>query len=253
MGIRGHLTKENLGFSMPAHAPLYPRPPYDYQDAKLLVFEYLTDPESAARMLPEQAEILPEQPVAGLVFAHYPSGSLGPYQEVVQFLLCVYQGKPVQFATHLYVTTDVAMAAGREMGGYPKKVASIHIHGDDSGPFRASLDRPAGHRLAAASLTVSGEPTPVAPADATLHYLTLRVIPSPTVDAPPSAADLILSDWEIVDGRQWTGTGTLELTGVSGNDPLHFAPVKSVLASKLVRGNLRVTSNPPDPSRLLPF
>ena len=51
----------------------------------------------------------------------------------------------VQFATHLYVTSDVAMAAGREMGGYPKKIADIRIEGDPS--FPATLERPAGERL----------------------------------------------------------------------------------------------------------
>jgi len=255
----GTLTKDNLGFSMPAHAPLFPAPPYEYQDATLLVFEYLTDAASAARMLPAQAE-LPDAPgapgkaVAGLVFAGYPASGLGPYLEVVQFLLCDYRGKPAQFATHLYVTSDVAMAAGREMGGYPKKMAEICIEGDAGSAFRATLERPAGRTLVTATLTDLGAAEPVPPGESLLNYLTLRLIASPTRDAPPSLCELLLSDWQILGGQKQTGTGACTITGTSAADPLHFAPILHLFESKLVRAKtLRVTANDPDPSRLRPF
>lgn len=256
---RGTLTKANAGFSMPAHAPLFPAPPYEYQDATLLVFEYLTDPASAARMLPAQAELIeppdaPGKAVAGVVFARYPSSTLGPYLEVVQFLFCLYLGKPVQFATHLYVTTDVAMAAGREMGGYPKKIAGIGIQGDAGPGFSATLERPTGTTLVSASLTDLKDPEPVPEAESLLHYLTLRIIPSPTLAAPPSLSQLILSDWQILDGRKQAGTGVLTITGQSVLDPLQFAPNLHLLDAKLVRAKtLRVTANDSDPSRLQPF
>ena len=260
MGLtRGTLKKDNIGFSMPAHAPLFPAPPYEYQDATLLVFEYLTDPASAARMVPAQADLIepPEAPgkaVAGLVFARYPTSTLGPYLEVVQFLACLYQGKSVQFATHLYVTSDVAMAAGREMGGYPKKIAKIDIDGDPDSSFSATLERPIGETLVSASLSTLNDPEPVSESESILNYLTLRIIPSPTRDAPPSLAQLILSDWQILGGQKQVGVGSLTIPGRSDLDPLHFAPNLHLLESKLVRAKtLRVTANSPDPSRLQPF
>ena len=133
---------------------------------------------SAASLLPEQAE-LADPPTAGLVFATYPESSLGPYSEVVLFLNAVYKGKNVKYGAYLYVTTDVAMAAGREMGGFPKKIAAIEISG---GPdFRATLERPAGLLLASGSMKVAERPD--GPYSPTFDYLTLRVIPSPTKDA----------------------------------------------------------------------
>ena len=256
MGTPGALKKDNIGFSMPAHAPLFPKPPYEYRDATLLVFEYFTDAASAARMLPAQADLpdipgRPGQAVAGLVFASYPSSDLGPYLEVVQFLACKYQNKPVQFATHLYVTSDVAMAAGREMGGYPKKMAEIRIQGDPS--FQATLERPAGQHLVLATLDDLRPPEPIPPEESVLKYLTLRLIPSPTRDAPPTLAQLILSDWQIVGGRKQKGTGHCKIIGTSALDPLHLAPVLELLDSSLIRADLRVTANDPDPARTQPF
>jgi len=52
MGTRGRLTKERFAFTMPVDAPLYQRPPFYYKDAKLALFEYETDPEAAADLLP---------------------------------------------------------------------------------------------------------------------------------------------------------------------------------------------------------
>jgi acetoacetate decarboxylase len=245
MGVRGTLTRDKIGFSMPAHAPLFPAPPYLYQGATLLVFEYVTDPGSAAGLLPAQAELL-DPPVAGMVFADYPSSTLGPYREFVQFLACIYQGQPVQFATHLYVTSDVAMACGREMGGYPKKGAEIRF--DAGPPVQANLARSSG--LASATMTASGDPKPVAE---TLHYLTLRLIPSPTRDAAPTVAELLLTDWEVLNAQQWQGTGSCSITGNSPADPIHLVPVVKPLDFKLIRGDLRVAANDPAQTRSQPF
>src|SRR5918993_2287920 len=155
MGLQGTLTKETLGFSMPSDGPLYPKPPYVYKGASMMVFQYLTDGPSAAGLLPEQAE-LADPPTAGLVFATYPESTLGPYSEVVLFLNAVYKQRSVKYGAYLYVTTDVAMAAGREMGGFPKKIAAIEMSG---GPdFRATLERPAGLLLASGSLKVAERP-----------------------------------------------------------------------------------------------
>ena len=95
-------------------------------------------------MVPDVVE-LSDPPTAGLVFASYPSSNLGPYDEVVLYLDVMFKGRPFQFAAFLYVTTDAAMAAGREMGGYPKKIARIEFL---PGPAQtAVLERPAGLRL----------------------------------------------------------------------------------------------------------
>ena len=223
---------------MPSNGPLYPKPPYIYKGASMMVFQYVTDGPSAARLLPEQAE-LADPPTAGLVFATYPESTLGPYSEVVLFLDAVYQEKKVKYGAYLYVTTDVAMAAGREMGGFPKKIAAIDISG---GPdFRATLERPAGLLLASGSMKVAERPD--GPYSPTFDYLTLRVIPSPTKDAPPSLAELLETQWVVTNGEVWKGDGSCTLTGDSEEDPLHMVPVVKLLGCQLLRGDLQVSAN----------
>jgi acetoacetate decarboxylase len=248
MSIRGQLTKDNLGFSMPADAPLYPRPPYDYKDASLMIFDYVTDGPSAARLLPAEAE-LADPATAGLVFASYPSSTLGAYREVVVFVDVLYQGRNVKYAAYLYVTTDVAMAAGREMGGFPKKIATIDFQGDKDHPYQAALERPAGLQLASGNLTLARQLEDNV--SMTLNYLTLRLIPSPTKDAPPSLAELIETDWVVSNGVVWEGSGSCQITGASTTDPLQVVPVVELLGCQLIRGDLQVSANARPRSRPL--
>ncbi|MCS6925661.1 MAG: hypothetical protein NZ578_07150, partial [Candidatus Binatia bacterium] len=65
MGLRGRLTKEQFAFTMPVDAPLYQKPPFYYKDARLALFEYETDAEAAASILPAPLE-LTDTPTAAL-------------------------------------------------------------------------------------------------------------------------------------------------------------------------------------------
>jgi len=247
MPVRGSLKKGQLGFSMPAYAPLFPKPPYFYKNATLMIFKYVTN-ESAARMVPDVVE-LADPPTAGLVFASYPSSNLGPYDEVVLYLDVVFEGRPLQYAAFLYVTTDAAMAAGREMGGYPKKIARIEFL---PGPAQtAVLERPAGLRICTGTmrpeqrLVPGADPQKTAspPPPLVLNYLTLRLIPSPQLNQPPTLVELLETHWTIDCSEVWTGPGSCQLTGASELDPLHWAPVIQPIVCELVKGDIRVDLN----------
>jgi acetoacetate decarboxylase len=247
MPVSGSLKKEAFGFSMPVYAPLFPKPPYLYKDATLLIFEYVTNPQSAARLLPEVADLyLAEPPMAGLVFASYPWCNLGPYHEVVLYVRVVYQGQPLQFAAFLYVTTDAAMAAGREMGGYPKKMGRIEfLPGSD---YAAVLERPAGLRICSGTMRpeqsqMADTPPFLLKNPLPLNYLTLRLIPSPVLGAPPTVSELLVTNWSVDWSEAWSGPGSCQLTGASELDPLHWAPVVTPLYSLLLRGNINVALN----------
>jgi acetoacetate decarboxylase len=247
MSVRGSLKKGQFGFSMPAYAPLFPKPPYYYKNATLMVFKYVTD-VSVARMIPDTVE-LADRPTAGLVFASYPSSNLGPYDEVVLFVDVLFKGRPFQFAAFLYVTTDAAMAAGREMGGYPKKIARIEFL---PGPAQtAVLERPAGLRLCTGTMRPEQLQTPAPgpqktagpPPPLVLNYLTLRLIPSPQLDQPPSLVELLETQWSVNCSEVWIGPGSCQLTGASELDPLHWAPVVEPLVCELIKGDIRVDLN----------
>ena len=199
----------------------------------------MTDPKTAVELLPAVDGLeLTDPPQAGLVFARYPNSSLGAYDEFVLYLLAKFRGKDVKYGAHLYVTTDTAMAAGREMGGFPKKIAVIKIDRGRGDSYRASLERPAGQILAEVTLKTAGPPSPVP--DIVLDYLTLRVIPSPLRGTPPSIVELVDSTWVMSQAITKHAEGTLYLSGASLSDPLQKAPVVQVERCALLQGSLRV-------------
>ncbi len=239
MGIRGTLAKEKFGFSMPVHAPLFPAPPYNYKAATLMILKYVTDGEKAAQILPETLS-LPDKPTAALVFASYPESSLGPYDEVVLYLDVIYNDAHFQYGAYLYVTTDIAMAAGREMGGYPKKMAHIDFQ---TGPnFAGSMDRPAGVRVCSGSMKPAQKVSPLPP-ELTLNYLTTRIIPSPQRGALPTVGEIMASHWVVQPSEIWSGPGSLELTGASESDPLDQVPLVELLGCELIKGDIIVKPN----------
>ena len=237
MPIKGRLTKGLLGFSMPSYAPLFPKPPYYYKNASLMIFPYETS-DSAAQMVPNVID-LADPPTGGLVFASYPSSTLGPYDEVVQYLDVVFQGVKYKFATFLYVTSDSAMAAGRENGGYPKKIAKIEFL---PGPARtAVLERPAGLRLCSGTMRPEQQvPATMVPAPMTLEYLTLRFFPSPQINQPPTLSEIVKTQWTVDPVEMWTGTGSCQYTGASALDPLQLAPIVKPLPCEFITGDIYV-------------
>ena len=75
--------------------PLYPEPPYTYDEAKVAI-AFLDNPLSSVPpgLLPEGIEYLPLQ-VA--VFADYPDSTIGPYREVVVLVGVMRNGNPALY------------------------------------------------------------------------------------------------------------------------------------------------------------
>jgi acetoacetate decarboxylase len=201
-------------------------------------------------MIPDSVE-LTDPPTAGLVFARYPSSNLGPYDEVVLFLDVLFKGRPLQFGAFLYVTSDAAMASGREMGGYPKKIARIEfLPGPD---WTAVMERPAGLTICTGTMRpeMRQVPSPLRqkvagaapPPPVVLEYLTLRLIPSPQLKGPPTVLELLETQWTVDLSEMWTGPGSCHFTGASELDPLHWAPVVKPIVCELLKGDIRVDQN----------
>src|SRR5437868_5741371 len=113
MGKQGTLTKDQFGYSLPVDAPLYGPLPVLYKDVSMMIYEYVTDADAAAALLPAQLELI-DPPMALFLFAEYKWSTLGPYNETAQALLCTYKGQLVSYAVRLHVTNDAALTMGRE-------------------------------------------------------------------------------------------------------------------------------------------
>lgn len=259
MGIAGKLTRADLTSSTPADSPLYPLPPYEYPGADLVVVEFETDAEAAARLLPETA-VLGDTPTAGLVFANYPASTLGPYREVLAYLKATYPGskvaanEQVQYAVRFYVTTDAAMAAGREQAGIPKKIGAIQFGVPEGSKLEAglalsgSLERPEGTPIVSGSWQLAA---PIQlPPTSTFEYLALRLVPSPIRGAAPSLCELVETRWVMDVSEAWAlrpagATAPLAFGPASAADALAGLPVVKPTMLALIRGNMRVDFSPP--------
>jgi acetoacetate decarboxylase len=239
MGMKGQLTKERRGYSLPLDSPLYGPLPITYQNVTLLLYEYETNPEAAAALLPDQLE-LPDRCTVKALFASYPWTSLGAYNESAQLVKCLYKGKPYDYAVRLHVTNDAAMAAGREIAGFPKKMADINFTANPEYAFM--VERPTGVRLATAVMRpVQRITTGMPPFPITFDYICLRVIPDPSGQAP-SLVQLVETDWVLQSGQMWAGQGSLQFTGSSDLDPYHTLPIRRMVNTSLFMGEMLVDS-----------
>ncbi len=257
-GLQGQLKKRQLPYAM---GDLY-KPEADgrfwWRDIDLISMYYLTPEAAEAAVLPSEFNLIPIPleglAVAGLTFAKYCGGTLEPYNEVYLEVPCLYKGQPYSYIPAMYVTTDQAMAGGRELLGFPKKLATIEM--DALGTqFTGRLSRQGAH-LASISfnqgkmlfsvplpaqeqvvlpppfdlMVVLPEPTG-SPQGVSAHLLGTRFIPQ---GLAPQHLDSL---WKWEQGTVWAGEGSIEYAP-SDTEPLAQFPVMGVIASLLFRGDM---------------
>lgn len=227
--IEGRLVPSKIGASMPVDAPYYQPPPFYYRDARALTVAYETDPEAAADILPAGIALAP--PVtARLMVVHYPFSTFGPYNEAILGLGCLWRGAPMFYVAHIAVTTVPPLVGGREIYGYPKKLAHITLE-QEAEFLRGTVERPAGVRLVTVAARLE-RPLPADVGGTTGGVLSLRVIPSVEEGMPPALAQLIEvrnQDWQTREA--WSGSATLHYDTASELDPWYRLPVRKMLGA----------------------
>ncbi len=218
---------------MPVDAPYYQAPPFYYRDARSLAVSYETDPEAAANVLPQGLELA--HPVtARLMVVHYPFSTFGPYHEAILGVECLWQGDRRFYIVHIAVTTVPPLVAGREIWGYPKKLAHIDLSQEDEF-VRGTVERPAGMRLVSVAARLERPPA-VGTRVGGGGTLSLRVIPSVEQGTPPSLAQLIeVRNTETQTHEAWSGSATLSYDTESDLDPWHCLPVRQMLVATYSR------------------
>jgi len=228
MAKQGRLSLEKMGYSMPADAPAYQRPPFYYRGARSIAVVFETDPEAVLEALPTPLA-LSEPATAVLSFYEYPWTTFGPYNEAILALLVEHKGRPLSYIQQIMVTTEPPMLAGREIWGFPKKLAAIDFKSERDMIF-GTLERPAGIRLASA---VVRSERPASPAHgAARNGVSLRLIPGAEHDSPrPACAEIIETATEVRVIEAWQGTGSVAFAEHSALDPWGRFPVRKVVAA----------------------
>ena len=118
-------------FAMPLNDPAYPRPPYRFYNREFVVLTYRTDPKVLREVVPEPLEVAGD--TVAYEFIRMPdSTGFGDYTETGQVI-------PVRFKTRsgevqeggylhaMYLDDSSPIAGGREIWGFPKKLATPRI------------------------------------------------------------------------------------------------------------------------------
>ena len=196
-------------FAMPLTSPTYPPGPYRFVDREYMIITYRTSPEALRAVVPE-----PLQTPDALVkyeFIRMPdSTGFGNYTESGQVIPVTYKGKPGGFVHSMYLDDDAPIAGGREIWGFPKKLAqpSLTAAKDvllgtlDYGPVRVATGTMGFKHK-------SLDPKAVKAALLEPNFL-LKIIPH--VDCTPRICELVRYHLEDVTVKgAWAGPAALEL------------------------------------------
>jgi acetoacetate decarboxylase len=199
-------------FAMPLVNPSFPRPPYRFYNREYIIISYRTDPEALAAVIPEPLQMA--EPIVKYEFIRMPdSTGFGDYTESGQVIPVTYQGKHGSYVHSMYLDDDAPIAGGREIWGFPKKLASPKIsHEGDviigtlhyGSQLCASASMGYKHQVLDTCATAKLALAMQAP-----NYL-LKIIPH--VDATPRVLELVRYHLEDIDIKgAWASPAALQL------------------------------------------
>lgn len=109
-------------FAMPLTSPSYPPGPYRFVNREYMIITYRTDPAALRAVVPEPLEI--DEPIVKYEFIRMPdSTGFGDYTETGQVIPVSFKGVKGGYVHSMYLNDDAPIAGGRELWGFPKKLA----------------------------------------------------------------------------------------------------------------------------------
>jgi acetoacetate decarboxylase len=116
-------------FAMPLTSPAYPPGPYRFYNREFFNITYRTDPDALRAIIPAPLEFI--DPVVKYEFIRMPdSTGFGDYTESGQVIPVSFRGERGSYVHSMYLDCDPPIAAGRELWGFPKKLASPSLKVD---------------------------------------------------------------------------------------------------------------------------
>lgn len=215
-------------FAMPLTSPSYPRAPYRFVDREYVIVEYRTDPEALAAVVPEPLEVT--EPVVKFEFIRMPdSTGFGDYTECGQVIPVRYRGEDGLYVHSMYLDDDAPIAGGREIWGFPKKLAQPRLANE--GEVIVGTLHYGSQHCATATMGYkhcAADPAKVAKAFEVPNFL-IKIIPH--VDGGPRILELVR--YHLIDVTvkgAWTAPAALALHEHVMADVARL-PVREVLSA----------------------
>ena len=110
-------------FAMPLTNPAFPPGPYRFVNREFLIVTYRTDMDALRAVVPEPLQLT--SAVVKYEFIRMPdSTGFGDYTESGQVIPVSFEGQAGGYVHSMYLNDEAPIAGGRELWGFPKKLAS---------------------------------------------------------------------------------------------------------------------------------
>ena len=179
-----------VGYSMPSQCGLYPPPPYKYRNTRALILFFQCAAGVKEKYLPPELESI-ENGFDTCIILDYPDSSIDPYHESLITLSCIHKEIPGEFVFSIFVDTDDALAAGREIWGIPKKMGEIYLSSLEDNKVRGTVTRK-GITLLDVEVDILNNPPGLDPKDmfANMPFYNLKFIPDVADNSKPALRQL---------------------------------------------------------------
>ncbi len=222
-------------FAMPLTSPAFPPGPYRFVNREFLIITYRTDLDALRAVVPEPLQVT--EPVVKYEFIRMPdSTGFGDYTESGQVIPVTFEGQAGAYVHAMYLNDEAPIAGGRELWGFPKKLAAPRLSVEidtllgtlDYGPVRvATASMGYKHRTLDHAAVLKGMLAP--------NYL-LKIIPH--VDGSARICELVRYYLEDVTIKgAWTGPAALELAH-HALAPVAQLPVLEVLSASHILSDM---------------
>jgi len=196
-------------YAMPLTSPAFPPGPYRFVNREFFIVTYRTDPAAVRSVIPAPLEFT--DPIVKYEFIRMPdSTGFGDYTESGQVIPVQHQGKAGGYVHAMFLDDEAPIAGGRELWGFPKKLASPKLSVETDTLLGVLKYGPVP--VAVATMGYKHKALDIAPILASLmapNYL-LKIIPH--VDGSPRICELVKYFCEEVTVKgAWTGPAALEL------------------------------------------
>jgi acetoacetate decarboxylase len=218
-----------FGYSMPSLSPLYPEPPFFYKSNRVISIVFRTTPKILQELVP--APLLPNPDNLAFFYVgefNVETPLKGKYKEAGIGIPVVFGEKFGNYLVALYLDSPMAIVAGREIWGWPKKDAEITFTAEN-GIFHASVNRE-DTTLIRASVNAAErvEPIPVQP---DMPSFNLKTIPSVMKNHTPDVLQLTSAITKSVKKELSRGKATLSFAS-SASDKLGRIEILEIIAGE---------------------
>ncbi|WP_108652083.1 acetoacetate decarboxylase [Dongshaea marina] len=222
------MKKTNL-FGMPVVSGVqpYPEGPFPSDDREYFIITYETDIELLKEIAPKPLEVV--SPYVKFEFIRMPSYGLGDFCESGQVIEVKLNDEVGNYIHRMYLDGATSVAAGREVWGFPKMMASPRLYIDQDA-LVGTLDY-GTLRVAQASMGLKQKRVPLDKVKEAAEQPTFVLKSIPHVDGTPRVCELVKFNLSNVNVKgAWSGSSALDLFQ-HALIPVADLPIKRIISA----------------------